>query len=223
MNNPFKTRVIIGALSAITALSSWGQGSGFYVKGDVGGNFTEDIDLKEFFGPVAPGSKIKLDPGLRAGVSAGYQVTDWFAGEAELGVFENSIDSVTDATHIHDATFANVPLLFNAKFQYPNRTPLTPYAGAGLGFSESIFDVGNITIGGTSLSGNDVDAVFAYQFFAGVRYQLNERMGLNLEYRYFATEAPTWHADFAIGTASDRLSFGGAHTHAVSLAFEYRF
>lgn len=213
----------LGAMATFSAPSASGQNTGFYVKGDVGGNLTQDIDLKEFFGPVASGSKIKLDPGLRAGVSAGYQVTDWFAGEIELGVFENTINSITDATRIHDATLANVPLLFNAKFQYPNQSPLTPYIGAGLGFSETIFDVDNVTIGGTTLSGNDSDTVFAYQAFAGLRYRLNDRMGLSLEYRYFAAESPSWHTDFAFGTSSDTLRFGRSQTHALSLAFEFRF
>lgn len=221
-----KPSIPISSLTVIivsTALSAWAQDRGFYIKGDVGGNITEDIDLKEFFGPVTPGSKVQLDPGFRAGVTGGYQVTDWFAAEAELGLFENTINSITDATRIHDARFANIPLLFSAKFQYPNRTGLTPYLGAGLGFSEAIFDVDNITIGGTTLSGSDNTAVFAYQAFAGLRYRLNERMGLSVEYRYFVTESPTWHADITSGAGSNALSFGGSQTHAFSLAFEYRF
>jgi opacity protein-like surface antigen len=213
---------LIGIVT-LTSLSAWGQNSGFYIKGDLGGNITEDIELKEFFGPVTPGSQIKLDPGIRAGVSGGYQVTDWFAAEAELGVLENTINSITDATRIHDASFVNVPLLFNAKFRYPNRTPLAPYIGAGVGFSESIFDVDNVTIGSTSLSGSGSATVFAYQAFAGLRYRLNERMGLSVEYRYFVAESPTWHAEFISGTGSDAMSFGRSQTHAFSLAFDFRF
>jgi opacity protein-like surface antigen len=213
---------LIGIVT-LTGLSALAQNSGFYIKGDVGGNITRDIELKEFFGPVAPGSQIKLDAGFRAGLSGGYQVTEWFAAEAELGLFENTINSITDATSIHNATFANVPLLFNAKFQYPNRTPLTPYIGAGLGFSEAIFDVDNITVGNTSLSGSDNATVFAYQAFAGLRYRLNERMGLSVEYRYFVAESPTWHADVTVGNGSDAMSFGRSQTQAFSLAFDFRF
>ncbi len=218
----FTISVICAAVS-LFAGRSFGQNTRFYAKGDLGGNLTQDIDLKEFFGPVAPGSKVQLDPGFRAGVAGGYQATDWLAGEVELGVMENNIKSITGATHIHDATFANVPFLFNLKLQWPNRSVLTPYAGAGVGFSESIFDVDHVTIGGVSLSGNDVDTVFAYQAFAGLRYTINEQMGLSVEYRYFAAESPSWQADFAVGTASDTLRFGRSQTHAFSLAFEFRF
>ena len=210
-------------MAAFSLSTACAQIDRFYVKGDLGGNLTPDIDLKEFFGPVAPGSKIKLDPGVRAGVGAGYQVTDWFAGEVELGVYDNNVDSITGATRVHDASLANVPLLFNAKFQYPNRSPFTPYVGAGLGFSETIFDVDNVTLNGTTLHGSDSDAVFAYQAFAGLRYRLNEQMGLSLEYRYFGAESPSWHADLSFGTASDTLRFGRMQSHSLSLAFEWRF
>lgn len=215
-------------LGYITALAlgfgtAWAQDTGFYVKGDLGGNITQDINLKEFFGPVAPGSKIALDPGFRAGLAGGYQVTEWFAGEVEAGVMENRIHSITDATRIHDANFANIPFLLNARLQWPTPCPFTPYIGAGVGFSESIFDVGNITINGIDMHGSRADAVFAYQAFAGIRYRLNDRMGLNLEYRYFVAASPSWQADFTFNTVSDTVRFGEARTHAVSLAFDFHF
>jgi OOP family OmpA-OmpF porin len=199
------------------------QSTGFYVKGDVGGNITQDADLKEFFGPVAPGSKVKFDPGFRAGLTGGYQFIDWFAAEVEVGYMENRIDSITGADRVHDAWFGNVPFLVNGKFQYPNSSPLTPYIGAGVGFSEAFISVGQIAIGGTSLHGDINDTVFAWQGFAGLRYRLNDRMGLSLEYRYFAADGANWQADFTQGTASDRMRMGHSQTHAISVAFDFRF
>lgn len=54
------TMVIYTSLTAV-GLSALAQNTGFYVKADVGGNITKDADLKEFFGPVAPGTKVKFD------------------------------------------------------------------------------------------------------------------------------------------------------------------
>ena len=212
-----------GAGLLLVAAPAFGQNTGFYVKGDVGGNLTPDINLEEFFGPVASGSKVQLDPGFRAGVAGGYQVTDWLAGEAEIGLMENRINSITGATQVHDAFFANVPFLLNLKLQYPNSSKFIPYAGAGVGFSEAIFSVDQVTIGNVTLSGDDADTVFAYQAFAGLRYQLNERMGLCVEYRYFVAESPSWQTDVTFGTSSDTMKFGRSQTHALSLAFEFRF
>ena len=208
---------------AVAAMPVFGQSTKFYVKADVGGNITQNADLKEFFGPVAPGTKVKFDPGFRAGVTGGYQLTDWFAGEVEVGFLENQIKSITGADRIHDAWFGNVPFLLNGKLQYPNSSPLTPYIGAGVGFSEAIIDVGHVDLGGTSLHGSITDTVFAWQGFAGLRYRLNDSMGLSLEYHYFAADGASWQADFTQGTASDTMRMGRTQTHAVSIAFDFRF
>jgi len=204
-------------------LPAWSQGTKFYIKTDVGGNLTQDTDLREFFGPVAPGTKVKFDPGFRAGLTGGYQLTDWFAGEVEIGFVENRIDSITGADRVHDAWFANVPFLLNGRLQYPNSSPLTPYIGAGVGFSQALIDVEQLEIGGTSLHGNLYDTVFAYQAFAGLRYKINDQMGLSIEYRYFDADGANWQADTTSGTISDTMRFGRTQTHAFSVAFDFRF
>jgi OOP family OmpA-OmpF porin len=204
-----------------TALAQ--QDTRFYVRADAGGTWTHDTALKEFFGPVAPGTKVKFDPGVRFGLAGGYEVTDWFATEGQVGVFANNISSITGASRVDDATFSNVPFLVNVRFQCPNKSRLTPYIGGGVGVSASILDADHIDLAGTTVHGSQSDAVFAYQAFGGVRCRLNERMGLSLEYRYFATGDPEWRADAIFGTVTDRLRFGGAQTHAVSLAFDFRF
>src|SRR5262245_31593097 len=71
----------------------------FYVKGDVGGTLTSDTDLRDFFGePLAPGSEVKFNPGIRFGIAAGYRVTPWFAVEGETGIMTSEIDSITGAS-----------------------------------------------------------------------------------------------------------------------------
>jgi len=220
----------VGILAAVALCSGTGifapcaahaQLDRFYIKGDLGGNWTVKTDLKEFLGPVTPGSKIKFDPGVRVGIAAGYEVTDWFAAEVETGVLANSIDTVTDATRV-DAGFANVPFLVNARFHCPHMNRLAPYFGGGLGVSGAVLDVDHLEINGTGIHGSDSDAVFAYQAFGGLRYKLNERMGLSLEYHYFGTTEPSWKADFS-GFGSDKIRFGAIQTHAVSVAFDYHF
>jgi len=74
-----------------------------------------------------------------------------------------------------------------------------------------------------SIHGSDADAVFAWQAFAGLRFALNERMGLGVEYRYFEADSPSWHADFTFNTSSDKFGLGHIHTHAISAVFDYHF
>jgi opacity protein-like surface antigen len=65
--------------------------------------------------------------------------------------------------------------------------------------------------------------VFAYQAFAGVRFAINERMGLSIEYHYFATTDSEMRADVTVGTSSDQVQLGGTATHTATIAFDYRF
>ena len=213
----------LGVLGLCCTSKTSGQEIGWYVKADAGGNITQNTDLKEFFGPVEPGTRVKFDPGYRFGLGGGYQLTEWFAAEAEVGFMGNRITSITGASEVHDTWFMNVPFLVNAKLQWPNRSLITPYIGGGVGFSEAILDVGNITINDTTLHGDNADTVFAYQAFAGLRYRFNDRMGLSLEYRYFAADGAEWRSDSAFGTATDRMRFGNTRTHAISVAFDFRF
>jgi opacity protein-like surface antigen len=219
-------RPVIGfACCSVTSLSLFtaaGQEHGFYLKGDLGAAWTHDPDLKEFFGPVTPGSKVKLDTGARFGAVGGYHVTDWFAAEFETGVTANSIDSITSATRVN-AVLSRVPMLLNARFEWPTKCPVTPYLGGGVGGATTIIDADPIVIGGTRLKGSDADVVFAYQAFAGLRYKINEHMGVGVEYHYLASGGPEWKADVTSGTASDRFRLSGIESHSVSVAFTYRF
>jgi OmpA-OmpF porin, OOP family len=210
--------------SALCITSAHAQMDRFYVGADAGGLLTLDTRVKEFLGPVAPDTKLKLDPGVRVGFVGGYKFTDWFSLEGETGFMANNISSITGGNIDGDATLANVPFLLNARFQLPHgRCPITPYFGGGAGGSATILDFQNhAEINGNHLSGNDSDVVFAYQAFAGLRYAINDHMGIGVEYHYFATTGASYTAD-TFGTSSDRLSFAGVQSHAITAAFDYHF
>jgi OOP family OmpA-OmpF porin len=223
MNHTLKRLLVYGiaVISILLAIPVQAQYGRFYVRTDAGGNLTSDTELREFFGPVTPNSKVKFDPGFRFGAAFGYQVTEWFSAEGETGIMANSIDSITDSTS-HDAVFSNVPFLANVRFQLP-RSRVTPYIGGGVGCSTTILDTDHIEINGVFMHGSDADTVFAYQGFAGVRFQISSQMGLALEYRYFWADPAEWHADVTFGTATDRIRFGRTETQTLSIAFVYHF
>jgi outer membrane protein len=207
---------------ALLAFNSLGQEGHFYAKFDMGGGIAEDMDLQQFFGENVGGGDVKLDAGLRFGMAGGYWVTDWFAPEVEIGTMMNSIDSFGGSSQV-DATLTQVPFLVNAKFQLPNKSIVTPYAGAGVGFSTSILSADYMQLGNTYMDGSDADMVFCWQVFAGVRFALNETMGLSLEYRFLAADGPSWEAEYASGTSTDKISFGDAKVQTLSIAFDWRF
>jgi opacity protein-like surface antigen len=198
--------------------------SRFYFGMDMGGALTTDTRVKEFFGAVDPGTKVRLDPGVRVGFVGGYELTDWFSLEGETGIIANNIKSITGADMRGDAALSNIPFLLNARFQLPHgKCPITPYFGGGVGGAASIISLEHhIDLNGVRMRGSDAAGVFAYQAFAGLRYAITDQMGLGVEYHYFATTGPTWSTD-SNGTDTDRLRFLGVQSHAVSVAFDFHF
>ena len=220
---PIALTICIIVLLSLLPAQSQVEGRGYF-DGDIGGSIMPDADFEEYFGsPIASGSEVEFDPGFRMGLRAGYGVTDWFAAELETGLMVNSIDSISGATE-SDAFMSNIPCLVNARFQLSQFDRLTPYFGVGVGFSVTTLDADNIAFGGGWLEGTMSTGEFAYQGFAGLRYNFNDNMGVSLEYRYFATTEPEWEADVIYGPAgSDSIGFGRIQSHVFSIAFQFRF
>jgi len=235
MKETMESPHLLAALSAFMLLGTLTapcQESRFYVKGDLGGNLTSDTEgtvsgnaaFGSVFGTQSLGVKARFDPGVHIGVAGGYRVTDWFAAEAELGAIVNKVEP---GDGLSNGTFTSVPFLFNVRLQYPSHSRWMPYIGAGVGVSAAILD-SDILIG--AANGNfyvrapttGADAVLAYQAFAGLRYRLNEHMGLNVEYRFLVTGSPEWNLDIS-GYSGTTVTFDRIETHVFSLAFEYRF
>src|SRR5512137_2931871 len=68
---------------------------GFYAKLDMGASWINSTDVKDLFGPVAPGTTIDFDTGFRLGLDLGYQVTPWFSGEFEIATTWNRVKSIS--------------------------------------------------------------------------------------------------------------------------------
>lgn len=200
----------------------------FYLQADIGGTSASDVKLKEFFGqPIAASSEISLDPGVRFGLRGGYGLTDWLAAEIETGVTANDIDSITrSGVTVQEAngSIANVPLLLNLRLQVPERNRFAPYVGAGFGLASTILSGDDLIVNGVRYSGDSADAVFAWQGFAGLRFAINDHMGLSVEYHYFRAESSTLKADMVSPVLpSDRVKLGRTETHSVSVTFDVRF
>lgn len=210
--------VLPGAL----AQQDWEQR--VYMKVDGGAAWLPNADVKEVFGPVPSGTEAEFDVGPRFGFAIGYKATDWFAAEFETGFMANSINKITGAWDT-DATFVNVPLFVNARFQLPNNTPLTPYVGAGVGGASSVLDIDELHYGNTHVWGSAADFTFAWQGFAGLRYAINDKMGLGLEYHYIWADGPSFESDegWYWYPHSDRIAFGEMQTHTISLQFDLTF
>ncbi len=218
MNKFSKTLMLTVALGALATQGLYAQlmAERFYLKMDGGASYLMDTELKDFFGPVSSGTELKFDVGPRFGLGGGYDITDWFAGEFELGFLYNGIDSIDNATEV-DAALWTTPFLVNVKLQLPTKSAVVPYVGAGAGGAGMFLDVEHIELEGTEAWGTDSTVSFAYQFFGGVQFKLNEKMALGVEYRFMGIE----NSDFDGEDGS--IELGRIQAHAVSAIFTFRF
>ena len=212
-------------LALFPAARGYAEENRFYVQGDIGGNVSSDVHLKEFLNqPLDPNTKIKLDPGARFAIRGGYGLTDWLAAEVETGMLANDIETITTTGVLEsNGSILNVPLLFNLRLQVPEKHRLAPYIGAGAGFTSTVLTGNELIIGTRRFEGVEADVVFAYQFFAGVRFALNERMGLSAEYHYFHADASNFTMDTPSGVGTEDIKLGRTETHSFTVAFDWRF
>ncbi|MGA3284117.1 MAG: outer membrane beta-barrel protein [Verrucomicrobiota bacterium] len=194
------------------------EGTGLYFRLGVGPSFFENGQLTEFGTPVS--STVKYRTGLAADGAFGYAFNKYVAADFEVGYVGAKIDNVPG--YVSDNSYLyNVPFLANVTLSYPiPRTIVVPYIGAGVGGADVIFDTDSFGPSPNNfVTGREDDVVFAWQAFAGLRFRLAENLSLDVGYKYFATEDPT----FTYPPDNFSAGFKGVRTHSVLFTFEWKF
>ncbi len=194
---------------------------------DLGGTIPADADLKELGGPVS-GEKFKLDPGFQFDLSGGYRITPWLEVGPELGFTFNSVDSIGGWSY-HDTMLGQILMMANVRLEYPVKTRLAPFVGAGIGGSASFLTFGGGSSGNSYYyyydyepDGTGSDFSMAFQLFGGVRYRVAEKWNLGLEYRYLLTDAQRWDVDWRNGF-DFTVGIGALRMHSICLVFSGEF
>ena len=178
-----------------------------YLGADAGLALQQEVTIKD-----SGGAKISFDPGARFDVAVGYHFTDAWAAEFQTGVIYNSIDKIAGISLDSQGLSANlyqIPLMANLSYTLPVRERVSAYLGAGVGGVVGVFHGEG---GGEST--DHTDLTFGYQGILGLKYALNDKMGLGLAYKFLGT---TDH-DFGSGVKSE-----GTRTHSVLVAFTIKF
>jgi opacity protein-like surface antigen len=209
------TMIMVG-LTASFSLAAAGP----YMSIQGGATWLEDADLDYDIIPSSDLSvEAEFDTGFNMGVAVGYDYGparleaevayrqndfDKFKGQFLGFGFEDSADGDVSATS----------LMVNAYWDLPTGGPITPYIGGGVGFANVSFneveDLGFEFI-------DDDDNVLAYQAAAGIAFDINPNLALDLGYRYFATEDPELEDDFGDEFETEYDS------HNVSLGLRFMF
>lgn len=108
----------------------------------------------------------------------------------------------------------NEAFMANAIWDLRTGSRWVPYIGMGVGGA-------NLSLSGVSVRGiplsNSSDFVFAYQPMAGVRYMVNDKVQVGLEYRYVATVDPSFK------DSAGQAFMGKYESHNVLLNLLYHF
>lgn len=202
---------------AVRGMAGYAFPSGLRVEAEIDyrQHKTDDLDVK------SPGSLVDLAaPDVAASVNA----------QAGSAVYPDPVntsygDLLTDAHKAGAATavtgtrpikgnFSMLAFMANVDYDFDTGSRWVPYVGGGLGVATISIDTE--TEEGTSLA-DDSDTVFAYQVGAGLGYEFPLEEGrsitVSLDWRYFATQDPTFKGDvtggeFDVGISGHDIGIG---------------
>jgi opacity protein-like surface antigen len=197
--------------------------SGPYFRVDVGAAIPQDGRLDRF-GSFPAGNEVRYEAGFNSSLAGGFAFSRYLAAELELGANGNQIDSVKGFA-VTDTFLYHFPILANGVLRCPiPQTRLVPYVGGGVGGSSTVFDTQGFSNRAFTLIGSDSDFVFAWQAFAGLRFELNEQMSLGLGYKYFAADSSSYRFSSRFHGGPDlSLSFQGMRSHLATASFTFKF
>jgi len=194
-------------------------GSGWYLRGDIGYNAAVDADDPfdyRTFDPITATysdntfATADLDNQFTWTVGAGYSFTDWLRADVTFDYFTLGFDGTTVSalpcttglayagTTCRSTDSADgyaLSFLANGYVDLGTYVGLTPYVGAGLGYTYVNWDTlsdSTFCVGGTcpaipfaqTTHGGDDSWRFTYALMAGVAYDIDQDLKLDVGYRY---------------------------------------
>jgi outer membrane protein OmpA-like peptidoglycan-associated protein len=203
------------AAAAVVGLSgaAMAQGyTGWYLGARGGATWLDDVSSSI----SGTATNVDFDTGYNIGAHVGYDFGA-FRLEGEVVYRNNDIDTMSagGARLSGVSGSANsLAVMLNAYYDIELGWPVVPYVGAGIGWAQ-INSKARAT--GLGFTIDDDDSKLAYQLIAGASWWLNPSLALTLDYRYFATDDPS----FSTSTGS---SFSSEYkTHNVALGLTFRF
>lgn len=175
-------------------------------------NFEEtiDVDDKVFGGSIALGLKAPLNYGaLRTEIEYSHN------GDAKKSHTDEEGDKF-------ETKLESQAVLFNAYYDFDTHTAFTPYVGGGLGFARLKGSVKWDEF--PEDNGNMKNTNFAWQLGAGVAYNINEHVALDLGYRYIDygdfDKSSSYGYDWGTLEKKDKIE---SKAHEIMLGLRYTF
>jgi opacity protein-like surface antigen len=188
------------------------QHAGPYVGGFVGGNALMTAESSDNLGSFG----LKFDPALHGSAVAGWDFAPGNpVGEGRIELEYTRRSNKLDQVEFAEGKFAGGgsvvvdSLLLNCWGVFHNKTPWSPYVGAGAGAAR--MEASDLKVAGVPL-GSGSSVVFAYQLGTGIDFALNKYLSFDLGYRFFNSSQPKFsEADgqkFKMGYYSHNVVLG---------------
>ena len=221
--SPITAAALAIALLGIVAVPARAEKAYVSVFGSV--NFPE----ADTFSYAEPGGyeiyRFDMETGYSFGAAAGLRLTDYARVEIEVSHF------ATEADHYFGLTSGSYPGygpidgtlgLANIWLDWPNDSPVTPYAGLGAGFGHVTADTELETpsfpgVRFDALTGSDTG--FAFQLGAGARMELSENIVLDVGYRFKSIQ----NLEFAFPSSGRIAKDVDVNMHLFQASLSYAF
>lgn len=166
-----------------------------------------------FQGNVLLSGTVDVDTGYRFGGSIGYDFNDNVAAEFETSYIRNGTNWISTSAVSGSAPGEGTGISLMGNVILGNHYGAwRPYVGGGIGGTRVSLDV-------DFMSGvDDSDWAFSAQAFAGVDYQVSDRVSIGGRYRYQHIGA----TDFADGNGFP-VDLDPVNAHSVEFVVKYRF
>ena len=169
------------------------------------------------------------DYGGFGGIAYGIMEKDLFFGirpEIEFSLAQYQLrDARTGDIRTPNFESRSLRLMMNAYYDLPFNDfgyLHSLYVGTGIGFA--FYDFAERRAGDSIRNHTDPEVLFGYQFMTGVTFAINERLGLNVGYRYFSTNnASIFYMTPETDLTETELKEFELHTHAIELGVRYGF
>lgn len=229
-------------------------GSGWYLRGDVSYVFDAGIDGVDFTAfdgtdyTSASFTSSSIDTDFAWSGGFGYRFTDYFRADATVDGFRADFngntasaepclaDPVADTSCRSDngAEFSAVSVMANGYVDLGTYVGLTPYLGAGIGYSylswgdlnDTTYCVGGVSpcpgvasVGGSNHPGDDGWRL-TYALMAGVAYDISQNFKLDVGYKYRSIDGGGmfgWDSGNTFGDGSH----GNIDTHELKVGLRY--
>ena len=238
-------QIVIAIVSLFTVSIAHAQylwnlpdGMGPYFRVGVGPAFFQGSNLKAFSYPPTlypspggspgfngPTGKVSYKVGASGDAAIGFAFNRYVGVDLQTGYTWARMSGVQNY-NANGSTMANVPFLADLTLSLPiAHSKFIPYVGAGAGGSDSVFDAHSFTepVSQNSVNDNEDNVVFAWQAFAGVRFQLNPKISVGLGYDFFMTGNPTFTYPLSYPPTNLKVEFEGVRTHSVMFTLQANF